>query len=64
LVDGQPIFLDEAMRPVEPVSSWFRSLWLDRHDQRGRGQGVLNSERNRIRILRISAPVQRSQAPQ
>jgi site-specific recombinase XerD len=28
LMDGQPIFLDEAMRPVEPVSSWFRSLAL------------------------------------
>ncbi|MFG2630740.1 hypothetical protein [Streptomyces sp. NPDC048473] len=27
-----PILLDEAMRPVEPVSSWFRSLALDRKD--------------------------------
>ncbi|MCX4902254.1 hypothetical protein OHU11_41085 (plasmid) [Streptomyces sp. NBC_00257] len=29
---GTPILLDEAMRPVEPVSSWFRSLALDRKD--------------------------------
>ncbi|WP_299540734.1 site-specific integrase [uncultured Streptomyces sp.] len=29
---GTPILLDEAMRPVEPVSSWFRSLALDRRD--------------------------------
>jgi hypothetical protein len=29
---GTPILLDEAMRPVEPVSSWFRSLALERKD--------------------------------
>ncbi|MFB7191710.1 site-specific integrase [Streptomyces sp. NPDC056230] len=29
---GTPILLDEAMRPVEPVSSWFRSLALERRD--------------------------------
>ncbi|MCX4851724.1 hypothetical protein [Streptomyces sp. NBC_00893] len=29
---GTPILLDEAMRPVEPVSSWFRSLVLERRD--------------------------------
>jgi len=34
LADGQPIFLDEAMRPVEPVSSWFRSLALGGLDRK------------------------------
>ncbi|MFJ5850446.1 MULTISPECIES: site-specific integrase [unclassified Streptomyces] len=29
---GTPILLDDAMRPVEPVSSWFRSLALARRD--------------------------------
>jgi hypothetical protein len=29
---GTPVLLDEAMRPVEPVSSWFRSLALARRD--------------------------------
>ncbi|MFJ6355019.1 hypothetical protein ACIQKB_36880 [Streptomyces sp. NPDC092046] len=29
---GMPILLDEAMRPVEPVTSWFRSLALERKD--------------------------------
>ncbi|WP_457469883.1 hypothetical protein [Streptomyces sp. TE4109] len=29
---GTPILLYEAMRPVEPVSSWFRSLALERKD--------------------------------
>ncbi|MFE5091585.1 site-specific integrase [Streptomyces sp. NPDC056638] len=29
---GTPILLDEAMRPVEPVSTWFRSMALDRMD--------------------------------
>jgi hypothetical protein len=28
LAAGTPILLDEAMRPVEPVSSWFRALGL------------------------------------
>lgn len=27
-LDGTPVLLDEAMRPVEPVSSWFRYLGL------------------------------------
>ncbi|MBA8931814.1 hypothetical protein BC739_009073 [Kutzneria viridogrisea] len=26
--DGMPILLDDAMRPVEPLSSWFRQLAL------------------------------------
>ncbi|CAL9278929.1 hypothetical protein SUDANB180_07529 [Streptomyces sp. enrichment culture] len=30
--DGTPILLDEAMRPVEPVSSWFRALAMQRLD--------------------------------
>jgi site-specific recombinase XerD len=30
---GTPILLDDQMRPIEPVSSWFRSLGLDGHDQ-------------------------------
>ncbi|MFJ9155067.1 tyrosine-type recombinase/integrase [Streptomyces sp. NPDC102270] len=30
LPTGTPILLDEAMRPVEPMSSWFRSLALER----------------------------------
>lgn len=25
-LDGTPVLLDEAMRPVEPLSSWFRHL--------------------------------------
>ena len=25
-LDGMPVLLDEAMRPVEPLSSWFRHL--------------------------------------
>lgn len=29
---GTPILLDEAMRPVEPISSWFRKLALDGRD--------------------------------
>ncbi|MGW2892285.1 site-specific integrase [Streptomyces griseoruber] len=32
LPPGTPVLLDEAMRPVEPVSSWFRSLALARRD--------------------------------
>lgn len=27
-LDGTPVLLDEAMRPVEPLSSWFRHLGL------------------------------------
>lgn len=26
---GTPILLDEAMRPVEPVSTWFRKITLN-----------------------------------
>ncbi|MET9881466.1 site-specific integrase [Actinacidiphila glaucinigra] len=29
---GTPILLDDQMRPIEPVSSWFRSLGLDTRD--------------------------------
>jgi site-specific recombinase XerD len=29
---GTPVLLDEAMRPVEPLSTWFRSMALDRMD--------------------------------
>jgi hypothetical protein len=29
---GTPILLDEQMRPIEPLSSWFRSLGLDARD--------------------------------
>ncbi|MFH0180217.1 hypothetical protein [Streptomyces cacaoi] len=29
---GTPILLDQAMHPVEPVSSWFRSPALERKD--------------------------------
>lgn len=29
---GTPILLDDAMRPVEPLSTWFRSMALDRMD--------------------------------
>ncbi|WP_141709116.1 tyrosine-type recombinase/integrase [Streptomyces sp. BpilaLS-43] len=29
---GTPILLDDQMRPIEPVSSWFRSLGLDAKD--------------------------------
>lgn len=32
LPTGTPVLLDDAMRPVEPVSSWFRSLALARRD--------------------------------
>lgn len=31
-LDGMPVVLDEQMRPVEPVSSWFRSLALAERD--------------------------------
>ena len=31
-LDGMPVILDEQMRPVEPVSSWFRSLALAERD--------------------------------
>ncbi|MEW2121666.1 site-specific integrase [Streptomyces sp. NPDC005474] len=31
---GMPILLDDAMRPVEPVSAWFRSMALDRMDEK------------------------------
>ncbi|MEU8971644.1 site-specific integrase [Streptomyces monashensis] len=30
---GTPILLDDQMRPIEPVSSWFRSLGLDGQDR-------------------------------
>lgn len=29
LPSGTPVLLDDLMRPVEPLSSWFRSLALD-----------------------------------
>jgi site-specific recombinase XerD len=29
LPSGMPVLLDEAMRPVEPISSWFRTMALD-----------------------------------
>lgn len=29
---GTSILLDDAMRPVEPLSTWFRSMALDRMD--------------------------------
>ncbi|MET8621038.1 tyrosine-type recombinase/integrase [Streptomyces albidoflavus] len=31
---GTPVLLDDWMRPVEPVSSWFRSLALERADRK------------------------------
>ncbi|WP_367836490.1 tyrosine-type recombinase/integrase [Streptomyces rochei] len=30
--DGTPVFLDEQMRPVDPISSWFRRLAVERRD--------------------------------
>jgi integrase len=32
--DGTPIFLDDQMRPVEPVSTWFRHLAVQRRDEK------------------------------
>jgi integrase len=32
-LDGMPVLLDDQMRPVEPVSSWFRSLALAERDE-------------------------------
>jgi hypothetical protein len=34
LANGQPIFLDDAMRPVEPASLWFRLLAMDGLDHK------------------------------